>query len=275
MSVNIQYIASSGNVYNLKSNGILTKEANYHSWGWVPNGTQLQYGRRISNFTRDAAVYKTELLLYGSPTYRKSLVESLHEDFELDVRNETPGRIIWGSYYIDCYVTDSSTAADENEKWTSNEISFYCPYPFWIKEETKSFFPQEAPAGQTFLDYPFGYDYDYFYGTPGIARWITDFPFSSQFKLTLYGAVVNPRVLINNHPYQVNITLTADEYVVIDSRKNTVEKFSAGQIINVFDDRNKAQSVFQPMPPGTLKFNWTGGFGFDLTLFEERSEPRS
>lgn len=275
MSVNLKYVASSGNVYNLKGDGIRTKKANYHAWKWESEGTALQYGQRVANFSRKPQQYSTKLILNGSYIERKSLLESLHDDFEQDVRNQTPGRVIWGDYYIDCYVTESSTFPDDNNLWTDNDIIFYCPYPFWIKEETKSFFPQEAPAGQTFLDYPFGYDYDYFYGTPGIARWITDFPFSSQFKLTFYGAVVNPRVLINNHPYQVNITLTADEYVVIDSRKNTVEKFSAGQIINVFDDRNKAQSVFQPIPPGTLKFNWTGGFGFDLTLFEERSEPRS
>lgn len=275
MNVNLQYKASSGNVYNLKSDGIRTKKANYHSWRWGANGTALQFGNRISDFTRKPAEYDTRLILQGSYTQRKQLLEALHDDFELDVRNKTPGRVIWGDYYIDCYITDSSTYPDDNNLWTDNDVTFYCPYPFWIKEETKTFFPQEVPAGQAYLDYPYDYEYDYFYGSAGIAVWQTGFPFESKFRLTMYGAAYNPRIQINGHPYQINDTLGQDEYIVIDSRNNTVVKHDeSGQSINLFDSRDKVDSVFQPIPGGTLTFNWSGTFGFDLTLFEERSEPR-
>jgi hypothetical protein len=42
---------------------------------------------------------------------------------------------------------------------------------------------------------------------------------------------------------------------------------------NLFDSRNKAQSVFEKIPEGALTFAWEG-FSFELTLFEERSEPK-
>ena len=275
MNVLLKYIASSGNEYNLKTNGIKTKTANYHTWNWGVDGTALQFGARVANFTREPAIYTTELWFSGSHLDAKAKIEALHEDFGRDVRNMTPGRIVWGDYYIDCYITMSNTHPNENNTRASNELSIYCPYPFWIKEETRSFFPQDAPEDQNFLDYPFDYEYDFFYGNPGIATWALDFPFPSEFKLTVYGPAADPRILINGYPYQFFDTLESTEYVVIDSRNNKITKYLAnGQAISIFDLRNKAESIFEQIPGGTLTFNWSGAFGFDLTIYEERSEPR-
>ena len=272
--IELKYIASSGNVYNLKGDGIRTKKANYHAWKWGVTGTTLQYGIRISNFTRKPVEYTTQLIFSGSYESRRQMINALHEDFELDIRNGIPGRVIWGEYYIDCFMAESSTEPDVGNVWTKNDVKIYCPYPFWIKEETKSFYPAQAPVGQEFLDYPYDYEYDYFYGNPGSAVWDTEFPFASDFKMTIYGLVSNPRVLVNGYPYQINTDLAEDEYLIIDSRDNTIQKYIGSQVINIFDSRDKTKSVFQPMPGGALRFNWSGAFGFDLTLFEERSEPR-
>ena len=273
--IDLKYIASSGNVYDLKGDDIIrTKTANYHKWKWGVNGTTLQYGIRISDFTKKPAEYTTRLIFSGSYEARRQMINALHEDFELDIRTQTLGRIIWGEYYIDCFIVESSTEPDEGNVWTRNDITIYCPYPFWIKEDTRQFYPAEVPAGQEFLDYEYDFDYDYYYGNSGIAVWQTGFPFESEFKLTVYGPVSNPRVLINNYPYQVNDTLDDEEYLVIDSRNNTITKYTGNSTVNLFDMRDKTNSVFKAIPGGTLRFNWSGAFGFDLTLFEERSEPR-
>lgn len=271
----LKYVSSNGQVYDLNSKkDILTREANYHVWEWIANGTELQFGKRIANFSREPAVYETVLTFEGSRDFRKRMIESLHEDFEADLRNQTPGKIIWGDYYIECYITASSTTPDENLLWTDNEITIYCPYPFWIHEETKSFMPQEEIPGQTFLDYPYDYKYDYYF-IPGFMDWIRDFPFESEFKMVIYGPCANPQVIINGYLYKVFDTLSTNEYIVIDSRSNTIFKYtSSNQKINIFDQRNKQQSVFRQIPGENLALNWSGNFGFDLTLYEERSEPR-
>ena len=275
MNVTLKYVASSGNEYNLKTDGIRTKTANYHIWNWITNGTTLQFGKRISSFSREAAMYQTRLIFDGSYTNRKALIENLHQDFELDVRNMTPGRIIWGDYYIDCYITESSTAPDKNKIWTDNDLTIFAPYPFWIHEVTRQFYPQDAPEDERYLDYNFDYAYDYFYGNPGIATWNIDFPFPSEFRMNVYGPVADPRILINGYPYQFFDTLEANEYVVIDSRKNTIVKYLAsGQQTNIFDLRNKEESIFEQIPGGNLTMNWSGAFGFDVTIYQERSEPR-
>ena len=271
----LQYIASSGNTYDLITDGRLVRDANFHAWEWELIGTDLQFGRRISNIQKAPAAYSATLIAYGSRDARKAYLDALHEDFESDIRNKTPGRIVWGDYYIECFILKSETAPDEVQTWTDNKIEIYCPYPFWIKELKKSFLPQTSPAGQTFLDYQYDYTYDYYYGSPGIAIWQTDFPFTSEFMMMVYGPVENPRILVNGYPYQVNTTLYSNEYLIIDSRENTITKTLAnGQRINIFDLRDKEQSVFEPMPGGDISFTWSGLFGFDLVIFNERSEPR-
>lgn len=272
--VNITYTASSGHVYDLQAT-ILQREANYHIWEWLPVVTDLQYGAKVSAFGRGPAVYTTQLVFRGPHNQRKALIDALHEDFELDVRTLRPGRITWGEYYIDCFISSSSTHPDDEHLWTDNDISIYCPRPFWVKEDRRTFVPQETPGAQTFLDYEFDYEYDYFYGNPGIAIWQTGNPFKSDFQLIIFGPVIDPRILINGYPYQVFDTLEGTDRLTIDSRKNTVIKtLSNGTEVNDFDSRNKTESVFEQIPGGTLTLNWSGAFGFDLVLYEERSEPR-
>ena len=92
--------------------------------------------------------------------------------------------------------------------------------------------------------------------------------------MTIYGAVDNPQVTVNDYAYQIMTSLESNEYMQIDSRNNTVLKYLANGVVqNVFDLRNKERSIFEPIPSGNLMVTWSGNFGFDITLFLERSEP--
>ena len=273
MNIILKYAASSGNVYNLKASGIKTKTANYHNWTWGVNSTELQYGARVSNFKRNPLTYQTKLIFEGTVERRRQLIDQLHEDFENDVRNKTPGRILWGSYYIDCFITASSTYPDKYDVWTDNDITIYCPYPFWIKDVFFHFGTEEE-EDQQFLDYTYGFDYD-FYLDIGSREWRTGTPFSSEFLLIYYGVTPLPRITINNHIYEVDYPLYENERIEVDSRKHTITHYNASnQPTNIFDFRMKEYSVFERIPGGDLTINWSGDFAFDLTLFEERSEPR-
>lgn len=274
--VDLRYVASSGRSYNLRSNTLrLGRGTNFHKWKWIAIAVALKLGARVTAFKKDPAVYEAELALFGTSESKQKLLDDLHDDFELDIRNLTPGRLIWNDYYIECFAIESSTEPDDSNMIVDNKVRFYCPYPFWIKEDTKSFFGQASGTTETFLDYPYDYDYDYFSGGSGSATWQTDFPFKSDFRMTIYGPAVNPRIVINDQVYQILDVLEASEHVVIDSKHGTIEKTTAsGQKVNAFDLRNKAESVFEQIPAKTLSLSWPGTFGFDLTLYEERSEPR-
>lgn len=264
----ISYIASSGNIYDLSSR-VLTRVANYHEWSFDPQTTSLMYGERVSAFKKKASIYQTTLVVRGSVTKRKSIITALHDDFERDLRNLSPGRLMFGEWFCDCFITSSSTSPDDDvNHWTENVINIYVPSGFWQREEFMSFTPtRPTPTG--FLKYKYDYPYDFTPPVATSATWETDSPFPSDFVMAIKGPCNNPRVTVNGYPYVVNVVVPEDTTLVIDSKNNTVMMGDE----NVFDARGKEYSVFNKIPSGGLTLEW-GDFDFDLTLYEERSEPK-
>lgn len=274
MRVPITYIASSGRKYNLISNGILHKSANYHVWEYKIQGTKLQYGTRVADFSKDAAVYDTELILTGSELKRRAIINALHDDFESDIRKKKTGRIIWGDYYIDCFINFSDTQPTEYLTQTLNKIQIYAPYPFWVQDFKVELFPAEETQS-TFLDFPFDFMFDFTAPVIGEAMVKSDFPFDSEFEMVIFGPAVNPRVTINGYSYVLYATIPQGAYVVIDSRNHTVMQFNTdGTKSNIFNLRNKTDSIFKKIPGGNLNISWDASFGVNITIYRERSEPR-
>ena len=275
MRVPIKYIASSGREYSLMSNGIRQKNANYHKWSWGIEGTKLQYGTRVANFSRDAAAYETELYISGGEAHRQNVINALHDDFETDVRNNKTGKIVWGSYYINCFVKDSDTHPSDNGIETVNKIGIFAPYPFWIQDYKIELLPSEETESE-FLDFPFNFPFDFTAPTIGEMTIKSDFPFDSEFEMVIFGPAVNPRVTVNYYSYVLYTTIPDGAYVVIDSRKKTVMQFNTdGTQSNIFNLRNKTDSVFKKIPSGNLRITWDATFGVNITIHRERSEPRA
>ena len=135
--------------------------------------------------------------------------------------------------------------------------------------------PSESQSSG-FLD--FMYDFSYDYTAPVIGeRFIqTDFPFESEFRMVIFGQAINPTVTINGYSYILYTTVPQGAYVIIDSRAKTIMMYNAnGTRTNVFNFRNKTDSVFQKIPAGNLNITWDASFGVDLTIYHERSEPRA
>ena len=42
---------------------------------------------------------------------------------------------------------------------------------------------------------------------------------------------------------------------------------------NLFNFRNKTDSIFAKIPGGNLTIAWDASFGVDITVFQEKSEP--
>ena len=269
--ITLKYTASSGNEYDLNMNGILTRVANFHAWKWSPVGVDLKYGQRVTDFSRDSVSYQATLVFNGTKYSRRAFIDQLHEDFEADIRNMTPGKITWGDWYIQCYIIESST--EPAEQWTENTISIFCPRPFWVKEEFKMF-SADANTASTFLDYSFDFSYDYWSGPAGSETWVRSHPFPSDFQLTIFGEAAQPTIYINGHRYGLTEGLEEDEYVTIDSRNHTIIKTNADSTTeNYFDYRDKTESIFELIPGGSLTLEWEGSFGFNLRIYDERSEP--
>ena len=92
--------------------------------------------------------------------------------------------------------------------------------------------------------------------------------------MIIYGEAVNPRIVVNGYPYVLYTTIPAGSYVIIDSKQRTIMMYSAGgQKTNIFDFRNKTDSIFEKLPAGNLSIVWDSTFGADLTIYREQAEP--
>lgn len=265
MRTSVTYISSSGNTYDLNIDGVFHKRNVYGNWEWGVEGAKKQYGTRVTGFTRAAAKYKAELLIYGEN--QKQRLNALHDDFELDIRNHSTGRLIINDFYIDCFII--SVESRDLYGAITDKIEIYSPSGFWYKNFEQSFVSTVVDDPSADLDFPFDYPHDYKAAPSNVQIWETETVFPSEFTMKIYGPAVNPRITINGYPYIIYTTINNGETLIIDSRTQTV---MCGER-NLFDSRNKVKSVFEKIPAGQLAISW-GDFNFDFTIYMERSEPR-
>ena len=104
---------------------------------------------------------------------------------------------------------------------------------------------------------------------------VNESPYDTQFRMSIYGPVREPLVMINGCRYYVNVLLEENEYLEINSRVGTIYKtLNDGTKENCFHLREMDNAVFTPISPGRNRVSWSGEYRFDLTIFEERSEPK-
>ena len=276
--IEVKYVCSNGKEYNLIGDKLRPTNGYFHKYKWKQKATDTGMGDSVYGFSKESITYDITLTVRGSLEERKRQLDDLTNAWEYDIVNVKPGRIYFGKYYIEGYILEMSNEVSSAwNNWTDCKVAIYCPYPFWSEESKKDFFPDGMDHGEEydFLDYPHGYNYDYSRQKSGSQHWYIDHYRSNNFKMTIYGPCANPRITINDHIYQVYDTLEKGEYIVIDSRTKTITKhLSNGTTQNIFAKREKESSVFEPIPSGDLLINWSGAFGFEITVYKERSVPR-
>lgn len=268
-------------IYYISSNGEKIYLDRYPYW--MQTGDFLNYtwpytilNDRILRFKKKPKENGFKITVFGNSlsNYNANCNE-IHEIFDKDIRNMSPGRLYFGEYYLVCYVFSS-----EKTEWEydcnrhDNQFYIVTDKPDWIKESTKQFFPQSSLEVSDGLDYDFDYEFDYAPEQAGVERWYIDHYASSDFNMIIYGPCVDPKILINGYPHQIYTDLEESDYLIIDSRKHEITKHMAnGTTANLYNSRSFEHSVFEKIPCGDVVFNWPGNFGFDVTLFLERSEP--
>ena len=272
----LKYVNTQGQVIDFRQFNTQVYHAGFHAYTWTYEGTEQRFGSTIDRFGKSVLEYEMTVAVRGAD--KEDSLNEITEITEYDIVNNKQGRLWWGDYYLDCNIISATTAPSEVFFGAERTLGILAPYPFWIREMTRQFYPEGSGGDKgTFLDYPFDYPFDYSAPVAGAEIWETGHYAPSEFQMTIFGPCENPRVLINNYPYEIYDTLESGEYLIIDSRANpmpTVTKYRTnGTTVNLFDNRAKAQTVFNPIPGGNLTVNWNATFGFNLTLYAERSEP--
>lgn len=304
----IKYINSAGIEVNLNKNSyrMLLSDILDYEWEILESANKIiGFGKKISRKDINVDVLKKE------KNAREKLNE-LTEVFEYDVLNMSPGKLYIDKFYLSCFFIKSKKENWETDTVISCTFGLATDYPFWIKETFYQFHQQQIPVKEPDIQYPvvsggiysekalenqavlgefpfdfarpsdikieypmFGFPFD-FVATSYGRRTIENPSFAdSNFILTIYGFADNPSVMINGHPYTVYATIYEGERLVINSVDRTVLKIGRlGEVSNLYNSREKVVSVFQKIKPGAQVVTWPGSYGIDLTLLDERSEPK-
>lgn len=279
--MDIRFVNHNGNEVDLMSGVYKIEESSLfsHSWNYDSDDAASGYGGKIKKFRK--GVQNREINIHiegvGMESYKQAY-DHIMEIFDEDIIDETAGKLYIDDFYMRCFITDGEPVYFvPGLDMCTYKFKLASEYPFWIHEESRSFPPisSGSEGEESYLDYEHDYPYDYTMPYGGDVIWNVDHYAPCEFLMTVFGPAVDPRVVINGHPYQIYTTLDANEYLQIDSRANTVVKYLANGIRqDIYDLRAKQESVFDPIAPGNISVVWSGEFGFDVTLYCERSEPR-
>lgn len=251
------------------------KTAGIYSYEWEVDATELGTGSRVNAFEKKAKEYEMTVDFSGARGSRAELLQEFYELVDYDVIHKSPGRLYVGEQYVEGYVIASESQNYEDRYRTVGKIcTFYVPYPFWMEEKTYSFPIQDKETESDFLDFPYDFPYDFTIQGTGLVLQNEHY-IESGFRMIIYGPCVNPYVTIGGHLYRVNTTVDSREYLVIETKNNLVYRVkNTGERVNEFNNREKSESVFEKIPPGQQTVSWPGTFGWDITLYNERSEPK-
>ena len=261
-------------VFEFGKDGIFVDMNELHDYEW----TVTKKGNRISSL--DYAISKRKLpVVIICDTEAKGIAarNKLMEVVEKDVLAMKHGRIIIGDYYFRCFVTKSQKKNYlTTKRWMEITLTLTTDFPYWVKESTMQFGTRLPSEEGTMKNLDFAHDLPYDFYSGFNVRDLKNTGFvKTNFKIIIYGAVKNPAVFIGGHEYGVNCEIGENEYLTIDSlSKQIYLTGNTGEITNKFNDRNKDSYIFEKIPPGSNTVSWSGDFGFDIILMEERSEPK-
>lgn len=255
-------------------NGVYLNYSDIRDYEW----NYETINNKISRFYMDIRSRKIPLVVVGKTDEEATTIKNHLLDLaEADIVAKLPGKIYVGEFYTHGYITGSVKSNYLlTKRLTQLELTMTSDDPKWYKEHQYAFIAggEEITDSKTGTDYPYDYSYDYGLYLRG-RRIACPSVGSHAFRLLVYGPAENPAITINAHTYVVNGRVNAGETLLVDSITKTITLTTAnGNKINWFDKRGREDYIFEPIPAGQNIVNWIGTYGFDLTVIEQRSEPR-
>ena len=270
--------------YNANGASIVLNQGNYlvsvndlrdFTWDYIATGRPTGFGGRVT-FNRPVQEKHLTLGIRGATAAEFNVnAAALNALTEPDILNHTPGRLYMGDQYLTCYLSSSSRVLIHSRRgnWVSKDLTLIITEPFWHTETTQRYL-KGAPAGvldpkRYNLRYPFRYISNTSSGT-----FINSHYSTSPMVITIYDAATDPTITIGGKIYALTATIVDGWKIIIDQLTRTIVSVSAtGAETNLFDYRDKANDIFEPMQPGSNTVIYTGAFTFDIAAIAQRSEP--
>lgn len=231
--------------------------------------------RSLSGVTRTARETDLELTYLRCP----EKADWTRRLFDADVAAGTPGMFDADGWTTRAYVVKAEpqtiTPVIIQQKLTVVMLD-----GIWRKAgEVQRFWSDSLQPGLD-LDYPHDYEHDY-KPTTRNATAHNPQPTAMPFQMTIFGPVSNPQLTLGGNTYALDMDIPSGSYVTVTSiagRRTIVMTAENGDTTNVFDKGrrgtglNGGEYIFQPIPAGDSIVQWSG-FGVDLTVYQEESEP--
>ena len=254
-------------------------DGSFHEFEWDKSVSERQFGETVNGWTKSSKEYKANLLFSGTDEQKRLALNRFHSAIENDIMHETPGTLQWDDATIDCYIRGSNTKpSDKFNGYTENEITIYCPRPFWEHEITQQFYSgiNNSESDTTYAkNWPHDYSgYDYLFINDRESYILNDGPLS-EWQIIINGPARKPIIHIGNNIIAMNTEIPVDSYLMIDSRDKIIYLVNPdGSMDNRFGERDLENYIFEKIEPGYSKVTWNGSYEWLLTLYEESSEPR-
>ncbi len=232
---------------------------------------------RVKRFYKDTQETSLTLsIMADSADEFNKVVYNLHRTFDRDIRRLKPGKLWWNGWYKEVFAVETSNEEfEELFESVEREVKFISVYPYWVKKTTFQYYDLSQMSGsldydESVLDYD-DFDYDMEQRIETIENDCID---EANFELIFYGAAENPSITIGGHVYGVDVTLSAGEYVAINSLTKKIVKYDVyGNPENVFYLRDRDSYIFQKIPEGKVALLRNRNLAMDVTIFDERGEP--
>lgn len=205
-------------------------------------------------------------------------LDRMRRMMDADMANGLPGTLLAdGEWSASAYVTKSEPQTI-TPLYVSVTLTVVLLEGVWRRESTTQYNP-ETLASYSDLDYPFDYEHDW---SPSLLANTATNPALSPMpcRLTVYGPAADPEITIGGNVYAVDCEVPSGAYLVIDGLNRMIRLTTLdGDVVDHFPDGRRGSGLgggeycFQPLPAGKSEVSWTGGYGFDLTVIEERGEP--
>ena len=260
----------------------LNEQIKFGDFPYFANYSELRdYSWEYTETNSRILSFRKEIKQYKLPVVIMCMTEEegfqrrndLFEITEKDVLAKQYGTLQIGEYKLQCYVQESKKSKFLNtKKYMEVQLTVLTDKPYWLKENVFRF--RKTTNDNEYLDFPYDMPYD-FKNSLSLMKFVNTNFTASNFRIIIYGAVENPKLLINSHAYEVETSLVANETLTIDSFTKTIEQVSVGGTrYNKFSSRNKDSYIFEKIATGKCAVLPSEKFDFDIIIYEERGEPK-
>lgn len=246
-----------------------------YEWKFCTSSRPMREGTRLLSAKRPVTEKTIELDVYECNARKLAdVLEELEKYFGQDISGLSAGKLYIGDRFMRCWCRQSKKELSRDFVSIAKvTISVMPEIPVWCKESTYTHLP-DTDVDLQGHKYLYRYPYRYGSGMAGMNIYNMNC-LPSPMRIVFYGPSVNPRVVIEGKVIGLNTTLLSGEYAVIDQQMREIYKISEnGTKTNIFDSRVKNGLTFEPAPSGISSVNVSSDAGVDITVIEQRSEPR-